>query len=236
MKKLNVVIVDDEQPARKLLENYVSKIEHLHLLGSFKNPLDTLTLLREQTVNILFLDIRMPEISGLDFLKTLKTPPAIILTTAYREYALDGYEHNVVDYLLKPIEFNRFVKGINKIKSYHPPQGYGSMRVTDIQSVFVNLKYNKRMHRVPIKSILYIKGENEYAKYCLEDKRNLLVYGALKNIEEELSVFRFYRIHRSYIVNLDMIDFIEGDTIVVKGYKLPIGKTYKYSFFRKCGL
>ncbi|MEE9361193.1 MAG: LytTR family DNA-binding domain-containing protein [Cellulophaga sp.] len=231
--KLNIIIVDDEQPARRLLENYVSKIEYLHLLGSFKSPLAALSILNEQKIDIILLDIRMPEISGLEFLATLKWSPAIILTTAYREYALDGYEHNVTDYLLKPIEFTRFLKAINKVKTNNRTSNIITNQIKEEKQLeHIYLKHNRKEYKIALDSILYIEGENEYVKYHLKNKENLLVYASLKNIEEKLLPSKFCRIHRSYIINLDAIDFLEGNRVTIQGQKLPISKTYK-DFFKK---
>lgn len=229
--KLNIIIVDDEQPARRLLENYVSKIEYLHLLGSYKSPLAALSLLNEQKVDIILLDIRMPEISGLEFLSTLKWSPAVILTTAYREYALEGYEYSVTDYLLKPIEFARFLKAINKVKM----NVSGSISETFLEtknSKFIHLKDNKKTYKIALDSIIYIEGENEYVKYHLNTNDDLLIYATLKSIEAELSSLQFCRIHRSYIVNLNAIEFVEGNRVIVQGRKLPISNTYKKEFLK----
>ncbi|WP_299884163.1 LytTR family DNA-binding domain-containing protein [uncultured Lacinutrix sp.] len=227
--KLNIIIIDDEQLARKLLENYISKIEHLDLIGSFKSPIEALSLLKEKSIDIILLDIRMPDISGLDFLKTLENPSAIILTTAYREYALEGYEHNVTDYLLKPIEFSRFLKAINKVDINKNDTTTNYKKEIE----YINLKYNKKTYRIALSSILYVKGENEYVNYYLKNDEKLLIYGTLKDIELKLPSSNFIRIHRSYIININEIDYVEGNRVVIQNQKLPISDSYKKIFLEK---
>lgn len=230
--KYNIIIVDDEQPARKLLESYVSKISYLNLLGSFKSPIDALAILKIQKVDILLLDIRMPEISGLDFLKTIDNSSlSVILTTAYREYALDGYEHNITDYLLKPIEFSRFLKAINKVDTTIKNNNFEISN--ESPSEYIHLKNNKRTYRLSTDSILFIEGENEYVNYYINNGKKLLIYGTLKSIEEKLSDLQFCRIHRSYIINLNAIDFVEGNIVVINDKKIPISSSYKKAFFQK---
>jgi DNA-binding LytR/AlgR family response regulator len=176
----------------------------------------------------------MPEISGLDFLKTLKSYPEIILTTAYREYALEGYEHNVTDYLLKPIEFTRFLKAINKVKD-----GTKKRLVTGVENAenkslgYVHLKYNKKTYKIATDNILYIEGENEYVNYFLKNGEKLLIYGTLKDIETELSISGFCRTHRSFIVNLNEIEYVEGNRLFIQDKSIPISDTYKKSFLAK---
>ncbi|WP_025668121.1 LytR/AlgR family response regulator transcription factor [Aquimarina megaterium] len=227
--KLNVIIIDDEQLARKLLESYISKIEHLNLLGSFKSPISALTILKEKKVDVILLDIRMPDISGLDFLKTLENTPKVILTTAYREYALEGYEYNVIDYLLKPIEFSRFIRAINKVSNN---KGENTIAETEKQGEYINLKYNKKTFRILKENILFIKAESEYVNYHLKNGQKLLIYGTLKEVETRLSSPNFCRIHRSYVINPKHIDYVEGNRIIIHDQKLPISESYKKAFLK----
>lgn len=230
----NVIIIDDEQPARKLIENYVAKIDFLELLGTFKCALGAIPVLKREQVDIMFLDIRMPEISGLDFLETLDKTPEVILTTAYREYALEGYEFDVLDYLLKPIEFSRFLKAINKVenKFRSVPLPYN---VIPEEIKYIYLKQKSKQIKVALSDVLFIKAENEYVDYYLKNKQKILILGALKNLEEELQDSNFIRIHRSYIVNLDAIEYIEGNQISVGNHKIPVSETYKKTLFSKWG-
>lgn len=233
MKK-SVVIIDDEQPARRLLENYISKVDFLKFSGSFRSPINALSAIKNQDIDAIFLDIRMPEMSGLDFLKTLTDTPEIILTTAYREYALEGYEFNVVDYLLKPIAFDRFLKAVNKL---NVDTNEYTQITTSQKSIapldYIHLKYNKKLFKIATKDILFIKGENEYVNYYLENKEKLLIYGTLRELENKLPSTAFCRVHRSYIVNLKAIEYIEGNRLTIGNSKIPISDTYKKMLLEK---
>ena len=230
----NVIIIDDEQPARKLIENYVSKIDFLELLGTFKCALGAIPVLKSGQVDIMFLDIRMPEISGLDFLETLDKTPEVILTTAYREYALEGYEFDVLDYLLKPIEFSRFLKAVNKAENKFKSVPLVHNAIQE-KIKYIYLRQKSKQIKVALSDVLFIKAENEYVDYYLKNQQKILILGALKNLEEELQDSNFIRIHRSYIVNLDAIEYIEGNQIFVGNQKIPVSGTYKKSLFSKWG-
>ena len=224
------IIIDDEQPARKLLENYCNKLGQMEVLGSFKSALDALPILNEQPVDILFLDIQMPEISGLDFLRILKNQHLkVILTTAYRDYALEGFELDVIDYLLKPIAFFRFVKAIDKVKqiaSVHKPSSFSE------QHQMLTIKSGKKTYRIPKDEILYIKSENEYLKYFTKQRGNILVYGAIKNAVTDLAQYsEFFRVHRSYIINIRAIDYVEGHRICIGQTFITISEGYRQTFF-----
>lgn len=232
---LNVIIIDDEQPARKLIEGYVAKIDFLELLGSFKSALDAISILKKEQVDIMFLDIRMPEISGLDFLETLHKTPEVILTTAYREYALEGYEFDVADYLLKPIEFSRFLKAINKVEKKNKSILPVENNIQKEQIKHIYLKQKNKQYKIALPNILFIKAENEYVDYYLKNNKKILVHGTLKHLEDELLFSKFTRIHRSYIVNLDAIDYIEGNRIVIGNQKIPVSETYKKILIDKWG-
>ncbi len=227
----NCIIIDDEQPARQLLENYCQKIDSLNVVGSYKSALEALNIIRNEPIDIIFLDIQMPDISGIDFLKTLKMNSAkVILTTAYREYALEGYELDAIDYLLKPIEFHRFLRAIEKVNAVH--QKRQDIEVKDIEET-LTIRADKKEYRLPLSDILYIKSENEYLKYVTKTHGNLIVYGALKNVAESLkNIPQFFRIHRSYIVNLNYITYVEGSRIRLNGEYFTISETYRVDFFK----
>ncbi|WP_420553499.1 LytR/AlgR family response regulator transcription factor [Tenacibaculum aiptasiae] len=228
----NCVIIDDEQPARRLLENYCTKIKGMQVVGSYKSPLEALDTLNENRIDILFLDIQMPDISGIDFIKLLKpNHTKVIFTTAYRDYALEGFELNAIDYLLKPIEFHRFVRAVEKVKEL-----YQKREVVETNSQTTDetllIRSGKKQYRVPIAEILYIKSESEYVKYVTQNHGKLLVHGALKDVLNDLSATTFYRIHRSYIVNLSHITYVEGSRVHIKGELFPISETYKLDFLK----
>lgn len=226
------IIVDDEEPARLLLNDYCGKISDIEVVGLFKSPLDCLSILNKEKIDVLLLDINMPDISGTDFLKSLSKKPNVIFTTAYREYALEGFELEVSDYLLKPIEFHRFLKAINKIKQSLKKTIITNNTSKDL-SGSIQLKSNKKIYKVDFKDILFIQSHSEYVMYHTLSFGNIIVYGTMKSIKEKLPESQFYRIHRSYIVNSMHINFLEGNTVDVNNLKLPIGELYKKEFIKK---
>ncbi len=229
---LKCIIIDDEEPARLLLNDYCNKIEDIEVIGMYKSPLKAISILEKDDVDILLLDINMPEISGIDFLKSLRKHPKVILTTAYREYAIDGFELEVVDYLLKPIEFPRFLKAINKLRqSLIKP--LTTEVLPEILTGSIQLKSNKKIYKIDFKDILFIQSHSEYVMYHTQTHGNIIVYGTMKSIVENLPQSHFYRIHRSYIVNKNAIKFIEGNQVVLQNDKLPIGERYKNEFMEK---
>ena len=222
------IIIDDEEPARLLLNDYCSKIENVEVIGMYKSPLNAISVLENDAIDILLLDINMPDITGIDFLKTLNRPPKVILTTAYREYAVEGFNLEVVDYLLKPIELFRFIKAINKAKqliALSNPKKESKSLTGNIQ-----LKSNKKLYNIELKDIIFIKSHSEYVMYHTQSHGNIIVYGTMKSIEENLPKSHFYRIHRSYIVNRSFIEYVEGNQAVLKEERLPLGESYKEEF------
>jgi len=216
------IIIDDEEPARLLLNDYCQNVEDLQVVALLKSALPAMPYIERGEVDILFVDINLPTITGVDFVKSLSHPPQIIFTTAYREYAVDGFELEVADYLLKPIEFSRFLKAISKVRR---------LREGRVPTDHIQLKANKKIYKVDFSDILYVQSQNEYLKYVTKTAGNLLVYGTMKSVEELLQTGPFYRIHRSYIVNDSAIKYIEGNRIVLKdGQKLPLGDNYKTDF------
>lgn len=228
---LKCIIIDDEQPARRLLENYCSKMDTLEVLGSYKSAIEALPILNNQTIDILFLDIQMPDLTGIDFLKSIKTNNAkVVFTTAYREYALEGFELDAIDYLVKPIEFPRFLRAVEKVKEVH--QKRQELEVKDIEETLI-IRADKKQYRLPLSEIMYIKSENEYVNYVTKNHGNLLVHGALKDVMATFSgQSDFFRIHRSYIVNLSHITYVEGSRVRINGAFFPISKSYRVDFFK----
>lgn len=231
--KYNCIIVDDEQQGRRLLENYCNKIDDLVVVGTYKSAIDALAGMRTNEVDIIFLDIQMPELSGIDFLKLLKRNQArVILTTAYREYALDGFELDAIDYLLKPIAFSRFLRAIEKVKEIHEKSISAAVETVHVSSEeIIQIKSNKKQYKVSFSDIIYIQSENEYISYITRPYGKLMVHGALKNVIDRLPNTSFFRIHRSYIVNLSHIKYVEGNRVYIQDKFLPISETYRKTFF-----
>ena len=236
MKKINCLIVDDEELARKLLENFISRLPHLELVGMCKNPLEAMQVLREETVDLMFLDIQMPELTGIEFLKTMTNKPLVVFTTAYPEYALEGYQLDVIDYLLKPFSFDRFVHAVNKASEWMKLKGAKMSAGTDssIKPVkdYILVKSEHKVHKIYLKNILYIQSMREYVAYYTAEGRTLSLY-SLKKLEKELPPDQFMRIHKSYIVAIGQVTTLEGNMVHVGKEKLPIGASYREEVMRK---
>ncbi len=227
--KTRCLIVDDEPLAIKLIESHIRKLENLEIVDTCTNAMDAFDVLRDKKVDLLFLDIQMPQITGIEFLKTLKNPPEVILTTAYREYALEGYELDVIDYLLKPISFERFLKAIDKY--YHYTSGESTVfpvsdRTSEDMSAYIDVRENKKIIRIKLKDIIYIEGLNEYVGFHTADKR-IVSKNSLSKIENKLPSEQFIRIHKSFIVQISKIKAFSATLIEVNGKELPIGRSYK---------
>jgi DNA-binding LytR/AlgR family response regulator len=217
---LRILIIDDEPLAQDVLETYVQKIPELFLIGKCNNAMDANKIMNEQPIDLIFLDIHMPHMSGMDFLKTLKNPPLVILTTAYPNFALESYDLNVHDYLLKPISFERFLKSINRLL------GKEQKIVPD----FFFVKADKKMIKINHEDINYVEGLKDYVIIRLHQSR-VVTLQTMKSLEDKLPAEKFKRIHRSFIVNMNKIEAITGNVVEVreKGEikQLPIGKNYK---------
>jgi DNA-binding LytR/AlgR family response regulator len=239
MKKVNCLIADDEEIARGILESYVHQLDQLNLIGLCSNGAEVFNLLKSNEVDLIFLDIQMPVLSGLELLRTLKKTPRIILTTAYREFALEGYELNVIDYLLKPISFERFLKAIEKYEDFLHPEskasGIGAFGGDQQGQEFLYVKSDKKMVRVMLKDIRYIEGLKDYVKIYLADK-TIITYRTLTYFEETLSAEYFLRVHRSYIISLHHITAYSASTIEIGEVTIPIGNSYGKDVFKRLEL
>lgn len=213
---LKCLIIDDEELARKLLEGYIELVDFLTLEGSFENPIQTLSLLKETTIDLIFLDIQMPEIKGIDFIKFIPKNTNVIFTTAYSEYAVEGFNLGVVDYLLKPITFERFLLSVNKIKEY---------KYSLKSDAHLIVKSGYEIHKIKIEDINFIKSESEYVIYHTNDKK-VMSYQSLKALESELNNSIFQRVHRSYIVNKNKITGLKGKELILSSLKIPISDSY----------
>ncbi len=234
---IRLIIVDDEFPARKLLSEYVAKLPNLKLVGVCEDAVQAMELLQKEEVDLILTDIQMPDLSGLDFFRSLKDKPLVIFTTAYKEYALDSYELEAVDYLLKPIPFPRFVQAINKVTERLSLRRQASSQEaskTERKDYFM-VKADYKLYRVDFASIIYIEGQSEYVTFHLKEKKRITAYYSLKKLEEELPTDKFVRIHKSYIVSIANIEAVEGNMVLIAGQRLSIGKNYKELLLERLG-
>ena len=217
---INCLAIDDEPLALDVIEEYVNKVPFLNLIGKFTNPVEATAELHKGRIDLIFLDIQMPDLTGLEFLNTLERKPAVIFTTAYDEYALESYDFNTIDYLLKPISFDRFMKAVNKA------QELLSSGADAAENKFIFIKSDYKIHKIATDDIAYIEGYKDYVRIYTPEKR-FVTRESMKNMEAMLSKDRFLRIHRSYIISIDKFSAIEGNMIILGEEKLPIGKSYK---------
>lgn len=222
---IRCLIVDDEPYARKLLEEFIRKTEELTLVASAKNAMEARTILAKQKIDLLFLDIQMPELTGIDFLKSGSRIPLVVFTTAYAEYALQGFELNAVDYLLKPFDFNRFLKAVNKITERFQITTPGNALPPGTTKDYIFVKDGTRLVKIDLQTILYIKGSREYVTFVTKAGKTMTLM-TMKQLEEELSD-EFIRIHNSFIIRLAAVDSIGKDEVMIGTEALPIGATYK---------
>jgi DNA-binding LytR/AlgR family response regulator len=226
-RKVRCLIVDDEPLAIKLISSHIQQIEALEIVASCKNALQALEILRNEQIDLMFLDIHMPQISGLDFLRTLTHPPKVILTTAYREYALEGFELDVVDYLLKPIAFERFLKSVNKyFERIENPVLFHSTVMPLPEENFILVRDNKTIFKILLKDILYIEAFGEYMKIHTPDKVHLS-RETMHEMEEKLPSNHFLRVHKSFIVPLRKITAFSSFSVHIQSHEIPIGRSYK---------
>lgn len=220
---IKTIIVDDEPLAQEILETYLKDFEDIELVGVASSAMEANKLLKENEIDVMFLDIQMPQLNGIDFLRILDNPPLVVFTTAFKEHALEGFELNALDYLLKPISKDRFAKAIEKIR-----QELGKNPSAFEHSIFV--KSDKKLHRLFYDEIFYIEGLKDYV-IIKTDPSRIVTLQTMKSLEEKLPQNNFKRIHRSYIINLDKIKSVVGNNveIVIAGekVKLPIGKIYR---------
>jgi DNA-binding LytR/AlgR family response regulator len=227
---INCLIVDDEQHAIDILKHYISQTPFLHLAASTTNPIEAMQIVNEQKIYLIFLDIQMPELSGLDFIKAIHGKTKVILTTAYSEFALESYELDVVDYLLKPIRFARFLQAVQKVSS-SPEGGAGNTALSEAAEddyIFVKTESKGKLLKINLADIDYIEGMKNYvAIHCAEKKT--LVYTSMKELEERLPQKSFLRVHKSFIIPVAKITGIEGNLLRLKDVKeeILIGESYK---------
>ena len=224
---LKYIIIDDEPLAHEIIEEFCSMLPHLQLEKNCYNAMEAMQFLNENSVDFMFLDINMPKLRGLDFLKTLTKPPKTIITTAYKEHALEGFELNVVDYILKPFSFDRLVKAVNKVSEAQTTKTIIKevSNSTDNATRFF-VKGDKKHHQIELNDVLYIEAYGNYTKLFLKDEM-IVSHEKISHYEAILNNENFLRVHKSFIVAIDKIKLIEGNRIFIKEHKIPIGQTYK---------
>ncbi len=232
--KLRCLLIDDEPPALKVLAKYIAEISGMEIVGQCNNAIEALEVLALHPVDVVFLDIKMPRIIGTAFYKSLAHPPKVIFVTAYREFAVDGFELDAVDYLVKPVSFERFLQAITKLNRLISNQiqdsDNSSLRRNDS---FVYLKVDKDMKKIFISEILYIEGWKDYVKVFLSENKYLLVKQSISSMENLFSDYKFLRIHRSYIVSLDNISGYNGVGVQLGKAEIPIGRLYKHTVLER---
>jgi len=230
MKKVNTIAVDDEPLALALVTDYIRKTGHLELKGEFDNPLDAMDFLGDHQVDLIFLDIQMPDLSGIDFIRTLLHPPKVILTTAYEKYAIEGFKVNAVDYLLKPFSYHEFIASVQKARHLIELENAALPGIeSDRQFLFLKSEY--KIRKINYDDILYIEGLKDYIKVYLQcEAKPVLSINTIKSIEQKLPAEHFMRIHRSFIINLSKIKTIERGRIVFGENLIPVSQPYEEKF------
>ena len=231
--KMNCIAIDDEQLALKKLIRYSEKLDYLKMKGTFTNPLDGLYFLKNNEVDIIFLDIQMDGFSGIEFLEVCKNLPYVIITSAYDSYAIKSYEFNVIDYLLKPIQFPRFVKAVEKVYSFYKKDLQANTKnIVDRVSNSILIKSGRETIKVNTDEILYIEGMKDYLSLVTKEKKILTLMN-FKDILDELDSNKFCRIHKSYIVPFSKIEAVTNNSVKISGNCLPISNSYKHEFNNK---
>ncbi|MFK8057413.1 MAG: LytR/AlgR family response regulator transcription factor [Saprospiraceae bacterium] len=234
---MKCIIIEDEVPAQEILIRYIEKVVDLELMGVYNSALKANTILHAESIDIIFLDINLPNISGINYIKTLKNPPWIIMTTAYTNYAVESFElDSIVDYLVKPFSFERFLKAINKLESRQRnvagKQEFKSVEVIskDVDFIFINV--DKILHKIDLNNIMYIESDRNYVT-IVTDKVKLPIIDSLRRWSDYLNQDNFIRIHRSFIVNINYIEKVTATLVYINKQKMPVGKTYKEALFER---
>lgn len=214
MSPIKCIVIDDEELARTLLKTYIAKIDFLELIADFESPIDAMQVLKDSAIDILFLDIQMPDLKGTEFAKMIDPKTKVIFTTAYSEYALDGFELNALDYLLKPITFERFLLAVNKFNNHDIPFEDS-----------ITLKSGYDLHKLKFDDILYVESDNEYVVFYTKNKK-IMSHQTLKSLEKKLPASLFLRVHRSYIVNKQKVSALKGRDLLIFDVKIPVSDSY----------
>jgi DNA-binding LytR/AlgR family response regulator len=229
---MNCIIVDDDEMSRNAMEHLVEQVKFLRLVKICSNSVETLNTLNEEKIDLMFLDIEMPELSGLQLIKSLEKPPLTILATSKKEYAIEAFEHNVVDYLVKPIVIERFFKAVTKAREIFE----GSKQVVDLSNKdYIYIKTNSALIKINTKEILWVEASGDYITINASEKK-YVIHSKMKTIESKLSPEKFVRVHRSFIVSIDNINSIDDSVIVMDKKLIPIGAVYKENLMKRLNL
>jgi DNA-binding LytR/AlgR family response regulator len=235
---LNCIAVDDETLALDLIEDNIQKVPFLNLMKRCKNPFEAIEVLQKEDIDLIFLDIQMPGITGVQFLQSLTNSPMVIFVTAYQQYALEGFNLNVIDYLLKPIDFERFLKAVNKASELHNLKHKSLVNESFTESknntIFVNADYS--LVKIKTDEITYVEGLKDYVKIHLNSSnRPIVTRMTMKSVEEKLPSAEFFRVHKSFIVSLDKIESIRNLKIKIGNAQIPVSESYSEEFFKLIG-
>ena len=226
---IKCLIVDDEPPARELLQGYIEQLEGFQVFDMFDQALSAFSCLQSNPVDLMFLDIQMPRMNGIELLKSLRFPPKVIMTTAFRDYAVEGFELDILDYLLKPISQERFLKAISKFHYYYEKNEHKFHEKSTYDDAYLFLKVDRDQVKVFLKDILFIEGLKDYIKVHTTQKV-LVAYERLGYMEEKLPEGKFIRIHKSFIVSVDKLTHFNNEKVQIEQVGLPIGRVYKQAF------
>jgi DNA-binding LytR/AlgR family response regulator len=229
-KKIRCLVIDDELPAREILKKHIAGVEALELSGTCSNAVEAISFLNNHSIDLLFLDIQMPHLLGTHFIRTLKNPPKVIFTTAYRKYAVEGFELDAVDFLLKPISFERFLKAVNKVLQINLQGNFAAPASTENHSEsvppFLYFRADRKMVKVLFNDILYIEGLNDYIKIITTNK-TIVTKHLLASLEEMLPSNEFVRIHKSFIIAINKIESFNADSVAIGKKEIPVGRLFK---------
>ncbi len=223
--KINCIIIDDEPLAAEVIATHLSEFSNMELIGTFTNPMLALGVIESGNVDAVFIDINMPKMNGLDFIKSLETTPYFIITTAYREYAVESFDLDLLDYLVKPIPFARFLKSMNKLSQKFLNDKSFDQSSQALEKSFIFLKVDKKLIKIKFEDIFYIESLKDYIKVFTKSG-DYLAHKSLSSISEEVPSNQFLRIHRSFTVALDKIEALEGNSVLITGKRIPIGRKY----------
>lgn len=234
-KVITCLVIDDEPPALRILIDFIGSLPYLKLVAACQNAIEALQEIRDHHIDLLFLDIQMPQILGTDFIRSLPSPPKVIFTTAYRKYAVDGFDLNAVDYLLKPISFDRFLRAVNKVMNIHSSSVLVNQISTPDSSPslkdFIIVRAERRNIKLEVKDIVYIESLKDYLKLVLNTK-SLVTKMPIQNIEKVLPADTFIRVHRSFIVNISKISGFTHGILAISGIQIPVSRTYRLSLVK----
>ncbi len=231
--KTKCLIVDDEPLSIKLIKGYIGELHDFLIIGEARNSLDALKIIEEESVDLIFLDINMPRISGLDLIRSMQYPPKVIIISAHKEFAIDGFELNVVDFLLKPVSFDRFLRAINKYKRALNKETVRSKKNENLLNDYIiSLKDNKKVYNINLKDVLYIESMREYVKFY-NTSGHILIKCALSKLDEALPSEQFIRVHKSFIVAIKKVRIFSATAVEIGDKKIPIGRSFKNAVIKE---